>query len=188
MSGTRIRHQKLRRGQLDIRAFDAGEAASLAELESVEARTKIELPDIINVLIEELVRRRYELPALATLQRVATQARNDHNEAIYGTSRNCVRSGPRSVVRLRYCSSRRSCRKRLMTSLRSLSRRCASWSPTQRSDCKKYQLEHASMLDGLVGRFRDVLQILQDEGVPEPERLPKIREALGDPAEALAQC
>jgi hypothetical protein len=44
------------------------------------------------------------------------------------------------------------------------------------------------MLEGLVGRFRDVLQILQDEGVPEPGRLAKIRETLGDPAEALAQC
>ncbi|VWC75882.1 transposase Tn3 family protein [Burkholderia aenigmatica] len=70
VSGTRIRHQKLLRGWLDIRAFDASESASLAELASAEARTKIELPDIINVLIEELVRRRYELPPLATLQRI----------------------------------------------------------------------------------------------------------------------
>nr|WP_233874654.1 DUF4158 domain-containing protein [Paraburkholderia adhaesiva] len=84
VSGTRIRHQKPLRGWLDIRAFDAGEAASLAELASAEARTKIELPDLINVLIEELVRRRYELPPLATLRRIATQARNDLNEAIYG--------------------------------------------------------------------------------------------------------
>nr|WP_244231151.1 DUF4158 domain-containing protein [Paraburkholderia graminis] len=83
VSGARIRHQKLLRGWLDIRAFDANEAASLAELASAEARTKIELPDIINVLIEELVRRRYELPPLATLQRIAKQARNDLNEAIY---------------------------------------------------------------------------------------------------------
>ena len=44
------------------------------------------------------------------------------------------------------------------------------------------------MLEELVGQFRDVLQILQDEGVSERNRLPKIREALGDPAEALAQC
>jgi hypothetical protein len=52
VSGTRIRHQKLLRSWLDIRAFDASEAASPAELASAEARTKIELPDIINVLIE----------------------------------------------------------------------------------------------------------------------------------------
>nr|WP_233469223.1 hypothetical protein [Caballeronia glathei] len=48
MSGARIRHQKLLREWLDIRAFDAGEAASLAELASAEARTKIELPGLIN--------------------------------------------------------------------------------------------------------------------------------------------
>ena len=84
VSGTRIRHQKLLRRWLDIRAFDASETAWLTELASAEVRTKIELPDLINVLIEELVRRRYELPPLATLQRIATQARNDFNEAIYG--------------------------------------------------------------------------------------------------------
>ncbi|VVD31106.1 hypothetical protein [Paraburkholderia dioscoreae] len=44
------------------------------------------------------------------------------------------------------------------------------------------------MLEELVGQFRDVLQILQDEDVSERNRLPKIRESLGDPAEALAQC
>ncbi|MBB5429575.1 hypothetical protein OKW33_006518 [Paraburkholderia atlantica] len=53
---------------------------------------------------------------------------------------------------------------------------------------QKYQLEHAGVLEGLVGQFRDVLQILEDEGVSERQRLPKVREALGDPAAALAQC
>nr|WP_233634032.1 DUF4158 domain-containing protein [Burkholderia cenocepacia] len=84
LSGSRIRHHKLLRGWLDIRAFDASEAAWLTELAVAEARTKIELPDIINVLIEDLVRRRYELPPQGTLQRIATKARNDLNEAIYG--------------------------------------------------------------------------------------------------------
>ncbi|SIT47910.1 hypothetical protein BN2476_610020 [Paraburkholderia piptadeniae] len=56
---------------------------NLATLVSQEAQTKIELPDIVNVLIEELVRRRYGLPPLALLQRVAAQARNEVNEAIY---------------------------------------------------------------------------------------------------------
>ncbi|MFM0133753.1 hypothetical protein [Paraburkholderia sediminicola] len=53
---------------------------------------------------------------------------------------------------------------------------------------QKDQLEHADVLEELIGQFRDVLQILQDKGVSERNRLPKIREALGDPAEALAQC
>jgi hypothetical protein len=47
------------------------------------ARTKVELPDIVNVLLEELVRHRYELPPLATLSRIASHARSQLNEAIY---------------------------------------------------------------------------------------------------------
>ncbi|OXC74453.1 Tn5044 transposase [Caballeronia sordidicola] len=269
MSGTRIRHQKLLRGWLDIRAFDASEAASLAELASAEARTKIELPDIINVLIEELVRRRYELPPLAMLQRIATQARNDHNEAIYGAITGALdsalveridallvfkagksgwddlkqepkRPAARAIASfLKHINWIRtlaeglpappsilsvSKRAQLVTEARALDvaelrslktakryalavlfiqaqlqkalddvaeifikvvRKLESYAKVR---LQKYQLEHAGMLEGLVGQFRDVLQILQDEGVPEPKRLPKIREALGDPAEALAQC
>lgn len=110
VSGSRIRHQKVLRGWLDIRAFDASETAWPTELAAQEARTKIELPDIINVLIEDLVRRRYELPPQGTLQRIATQARNDLNEAIHGAisgtldahtstgSTRCSSSGPASRV------------------------------------------------------------------------------------------
>ena len=82
-----IRHQKLLHRWLDIRAFDASETAWLTELASAEVRTKIELPDIINVLIEELVRQApYELPSLTTLQRIATQARSTLHEASIGPS------------------------------------------------------------------------------------------------------
>lgn len=52
VSGSRIRHQKLLRGWLDIRAFDASETAWLTELASAEARTKIELPDISGVRLK----------------------------------------------------------------------------------------------------------------------------------------
>ncbi|TAL55812.1 Tn3 family transposase [Pandoraea sp.] len=269
VSGTRIRHQRLLRGWLDIRAFDASEGASLAELASAEARTKIELPDIINVLIEELVRRRYELPPLATLQRIATQARNDHNEAIYGAITDALdsalveridallvvkagksgwddlkqepkRPAARAIASfLKHINGIRtlaeglpappsilsvSKRAQLVTEARALDiaelrslkaakrhalavlfiqaqlqtalddvaeifikvvRKLESYAKVR---LKKYQLEHAGMLEGLVGQSRDVLQILQDEGVPEPKRLSKIRKALGDPAEALEQC
>lgn len=81
LSGTRTCHQKLLRTYLDIQPFDATQAPWLNELACGEARTKDELPDIVNVLIEELVRRRCELPP--TLQRIATQARNDVNKTIY---------------------------------------------------------------------------------------------------------
>lgn len=82
-SGTRIRHQKLLHAYLGIPPFDSDDAAWLAELAREEAQTKAELPDIVNVLLEELVRHRYELPPLAMLQRIAAQGRSAVNEAIY---------------------------------------------------------------------------------------------------------
>jgi hypothetical protein len=62
---------------------DAGAAQWLTTLASESAQTKVELPDIVNVLIEELLRRRYELPPLAALLRIATQARSEIHETIY---------------------------------------------------------------------------------------------------------
>jgi hypothetical protein len=82
-SGTRIRHQKLLRARLGIQAFDTVDLTWLTAVACEAAQTKTELPDIVNVLIEELVRCRYELPPLATLQRMANQARNEINETLY---------------------------------------------------------------------------------------------------------
>jgi TnpA family transposase len=82
-SGTRLRHQKLLRAWLGIRPFDTADATWLGGLAFEAAQTKTELPDIVNVLIEELVRCRYELPPLATLRRLATQARSETNETLY---------------------------------------------------------------------------------------------------------
>ena len=82
-SGTRARHQKLLRAYVDIRQLDAAAAQWLTTLASESAQTKVELPDIVNVLIEELIRRRYELPPLAALLRIATQARSEIHETIY---------------------------------------------------------------------------------------------------------
>ncbi|WP_460992166.1 DUF4158 domain-containing protein, partial [Staphylococcus aureus] len=47
------------------------------------AHTKQELPDIINVLIEELVQRRLELPGFTYLFRLARQSRTSVNDGIY---------------------------------------------------------------------------------------------------------
>ncbi len=82
-SGTRSRHQKLLRGYLHIRPVDANTITWLEALATDAAHTKVELPDIVNVLIEELIRVRCELPPLACLHRMATQARSRCNEAIY---------------------------------------------------------------------------------------------------------
>lgn len=227
VSGTRIRHQKLLRSWPDIRAFDAAGTTWLSELAAAEAGTKTELPDIFNVLIEELIRRRYELPPLATLQRLAVRARNDGNEAIYGAIASFLKHideirklAEGSPVPPAILSVRK--RTQLVTEARALDvaelrslktakrhalavlfiqaqlqkapddvaeifikvmRKFESYAQVR---LQKYQLEHADVQEGLVGQFRDVLQIPQDEDVPKRQRLPKIREALGDPAATLS--
>lgn len=82
-SGTRSRHQKILRGYLHIRPAEANTLKWLEALATDAAHTKVELPDIVNVLIEELIRVRCELPPLASLHRMATQARSRCNDAIY---------------------------------------------------------------------------------------------------------
>jgi hypothetical protein len=43
------------------------------------ARTRDDLPDLINMAIEELIRQRFELPAFSTLLRIARATRNTVN-------------------------------------------------------------------------------------------------------------
>ncbi len=83
-SGSKSRHQKILREHVRIKPIDSATYRWLAEVAEHAARTKAELPDIINVMLEELVRRRYELPPLATLSRIAGHARSQLHEAIYG--------------------------------------------------------------------------------------------------------
>ena len=82
-SGSKLRHQKILREYAHILPLDASTHERPISWAANAARTKAELPDIINVLLDELVRYRYELPPLATLSRVASQARSHLNETVY---------------------------------------------------------------------------------------------------------
>jgi hypothetical protein len=72
---TRYRHHPLIRERLGVTAYGlaARRAAISAAVEA--AQTKEDLADIINVMIEALVRHRFELPAFSTLERIAFTAR-----------------------------------------------------------------------------------------------------------------
>jgi hypothetical protein len=75
VSGTRFRHIPLIRQTLHVQPYgkEARHAMLLAMSEA--ARTKEELADLVNVAIEELVRKKYELPAFDTLVRGARHVR-----------------------------------------------------------------------------------------------------------------
>ena len=84
-SGARHRLRSVVRARLALKAFDAGGAEFVTQTATAAAQTRQELADIINVVIEELVRCRYELPGFTTLQRAARHARAQTNTIIYDT-------------------------------------------------------------------------------------------------------
>ena len=79
-SGNRSRHIGYIRNYLKV--TPAGEATYLAMRKAgkAAAQTKEHLADIINVMIEELVRQRYELPAFSRFVREAYSARSKVNQ------------------------------------------------------------------------------------------------------------
>lgn len=82
-SGSKSHHLRLLRSYVGLRVLDSDGVAWLNAHAISAAQTKQELPDIINVLLEELVHHRYELPGFATLSRVATRARTKVNDDIF---------------------------------------------------------------------------------------------------------
>ncbi len=75
VSGTRFRHIPLIRQALQVQPFGKEARHTMLLAISEAARTKEDLADLINVAIEELVRKQYELPAFDTLVRGARHVR-----------------------------------------------------------------------------------------------------------------
>lgn len=97
-SGTRQRHMTAIRNRLAIRPFMDGGEAVVTSVAERAADTKQELPDIINEVIEELVRQRYELPAFQTLARAARAARNQVNNRCYETLYRAVTPAGKTLI------------------------------------------------------------------------------------------
>src|SRR3546814_7640946 len=68
---------------IGVRRFVDTDWSWLDQVAREAASTKQELEDIINVLIEELVRQKFELPGFTQLVRAARAARNAVNTAIF---------------------------------------------------------------------------------------------------------
>ncbi|MCC6201153.1 MAG: Tn3 family transposase [Moraxellaceae bacterium] len=84
-TGHKTRHMQCLRSYLKLSVVDADARTWLTQRAELAAQTKQELPDIINVLLEELIRHRYELPGFTVLSRLARQARTAVNERLYLT-------------------------------------------------------------------------------------------------------
>ena len=89
-TGARHRLRDLARGYLKLKTFDEDCKALIGHISEEAAETKQELADIINVVIEELVRRRIELPGFSTLQRAARSSRAAVNNRLYDSIYNSL--------------------------------------------------------------------------------------------------
>jgi TnpA family transposase len=76
LTRTRQRHLQVIRQTLQVQAYDKEARHAMLQAMSEAARTKEELADLVNVAIEELVRKKYELPAFDTLARGARHVRS----------------------------------------------------------------------------------------------------------------
>lgn len=82
-SPQRRTHQQRIRERLKVQVLDDAGRKWLRAVADSAAQTKHTIPAIINVLLEELVHHRYELPGFSTLERIAIAAREATNEQFY---------------------------------------------------------------------------------------------------------
>lgn len=82
-SGAKHRHQKLIRAHLGVKPAADADSNWLYEVAVRAAETKETLSDIVNVMLEELVRHRFELPGFTVLKRTARRARSQVNERCF---------------------------------------------------------------------------------------------------------
>jgi len=82
-SGTQRRHLDILRKYCRVRSVDDAGRRWLDSIAERTAQTKNNEADIINVMLEELVRERYELPGFTVLQRMARSARRRTDETYY---------------------------------------------------------------------------------------------------------
>ena len=82
-SGSRHRHIAHIREYLGVKKFDQAAQSILVESVRQAAMLREDLVDIINIVIEELVRCRYELPSFLTLREQAQRARAATNREFF---------------------------------------------------------------------------------------------------------
>ena len=80
-SGQRLRD--LARDYLNLKALNSDYEDHVSCIGEDAAQVKQELSDIINVIVEELVRQRIELPGFTVLLRAARRARSTANDRLY---------------------------------------------------------------------------------------------------------
>src|SRR3546814_271867 len=73
-------------------------SSDLATVAETAAQTKHSVPDIVNVMLEELVHHRYELPAFSTLERLAIAAREQVHDTHYRQITDALTPAMRALI------------------------------------------------------------------------------------------
>lgn len=82
-SSSKKRHLTIIRDYLKITAYGEETRKIIIVVATEAAKTKDNDADIINIIIEELVRQRYELPSFSTLERIARSTRHNVYKSYY---------------------------------------------------------------------------------------------------------
>ena len=86
------------RSHLNVRPLDAAGHDWLDVVAGTAAETKHAVADIINVMLEELVHHRYELPAFSTLDRMAFRARENSNNQYFSAIAGQLTSQTKAMI------------------------------------------------------------------------------------------
>jgi hypothetical protein len=97
-SGSRTALFAALRRHLNVKPLDTAGDAWLEVVADTAAETKHAVADIINVMLEELVHHRYELPAFSTLDRMAFRAREKSNNRYFSAITNQLTAHTRTLI------------------------------------------------------------------------------------------
>ncbi|ODU40551.1 MAG: transposase [Lysobacteraceae bacterium SCN 69-123] len=97
-SGGKRGHLAQLRSFLNVRPLDDAGRNWLGTVAETAAQTKHIVPDIVNVMLEELVHHRFELPAFSTLERLAIAAREQVHDAHYRQITNALTPAMRVLI------------------------------------------------------------------------------------------
>ena len=97
-SGSRMAVSTALRRYLNVKPLDAQGYAWLDTVAETAAETKHAVADIINVMLEELVHHRYELPAFSTLDRTAFRAREKSNSRHFSAITSQLTSQAKTLI------------------------------------------------------------------------------------------
>lgn len=97
-SGGKRRHMELLRQFLGVRPLNPAGATWLDTVAISAAETKHVISDIINVLLEELIHHRYELPAFRVLELAAIRAREKVNQGYFQSISRALTPKARTLI------------------------------------------------------------------------------------------